>query len=360
MRGRIPKHCEHRATGRGFVRLGGKQVYTGRWGTQEAATRYERLVAEWMLAGRQEARQGCGEATMLDLIDQWAKKPPTAAKFWPSLTASVRKGLVATRTGGLTPERFTPKAFKLLRQSWIDRGLCRRMVNEHGLHLRAMLKWAVAEELCPVATLQGVRAVGSVRRGAPGVRDREPVAPVPADVLEATRAKLSPRHRDMVDLQLLTGMRPGELCAMRLGDLDRSGEVWAYRPAAHKNAWRGKTRAVSLGPRAQEILRPYIERAATGARLNPAVRSFPLFPAVGKAKPITLAAYYNAVARAARRAGREPWGLNRLRHNAATNIRREFGLEAAQVVLGHANARITEIYAEVSRERADAVAKQIG
>ncbi len=39
--------------------------------------------------------------------------------------------------------------------------------------------------------------------------------------------------------------------------------------------------------------------------------------------------------------------------NAATRIRSEFGLETAQVVLGHAKADVTQIYAE--RDQAKAV-----
>ncbi len=41
------------------------------------------------------------------------------------------------------------------------------------------------------------------------------------------------------------------------------------------------------------------------------------------------------------------WHPHQLRHNAATRIRREFGLEAAQLVLGHSSAAITDaVYAE--------------
>ena len=41
------------------------------------------------------------------------------------------------------------------------------------------------------------------------------------------------------------------------------------------------------------------------------------------------------------------WHPHQLRHTAATNIRRQFGLEAAQLVLGHASSKITDaIYAE--------------
>jgi integrase len=40
------------------------------------------------------------------------------------------------------------------------------------------------------------------------------------------------------------------------------------------------------------------------------------------------------------------WHLHQLRHNAATRLRKDFGLEAAQVILGHRTLAVTEIYAE--------------
>src|SRR5258708_40002483 len=60
-------------------------------------------------------------------------------------------------------------------------------------------------------------------------------------------------------------------------------------------------------------------------------------------------AYAHAINRAAKTAGVPVWGPNRLRHNAATIIRKEFGLEVARAVLGHSDAATTTIYAEQDR-----------
>ena len=54
------------------------------------------------------------------------------------------------------------------------------------------------------------------------------------------------------------------------------------------------------------------------------------------------------------------WAPNRLRHSAATEIRKRLGLEAAQVTLGHAAADVTQVYAERDREKAAAVMAQVG
>jgi integrase len=54
------------------------------------------------------------------------------------------------------------------------------------------------------------------------------------------------------------------------------------------------------------------------------------------------------------------WHPNQLRHAAATEIRRKFGLEAAQVVLGHSRADVTQVYAKRDGKLAGEVARLIG
>jgi hypothetical protein len=49
-----------------------------------------------------------------------------------------------------------------------------------------------------------------------------------------------------------------------------------------------------------------------------------------------------------------------LRHTQATLIREKFGLEGAQVVLGHADPKMSERYAEQSLELAKKVMRTIG
>jgi hypothetical protein len=56
--------------------------------------------------------------------------------------------------------------------------------------------------------------------------------------------------------------------------------------------------------------------------------------------------YRQVIKRACRRLRIPTWRPNQLRHNAATVIRRQFGLEAARVILGHQAAATSEIYAE--------------
>jgi hypothetical protein len=47
-------------------------------------------------------------------------------------------------------------------------------------------------------------------------------------------------------------------------------------------------------------------------------------------------------------------------HTAATNLRKEYGLEAAQVILGHKTLTVTQIYAEKNVEAAQRIMAEVG
>ena len=71
--------------------------------------------------------------------------------------------------------------------------------------------------------------------------------------------------------------------------------------------------------------------------------------------------YRIAIQRACVKAGVPIWSPNQSRHTRATQIRAAFGsIEAAKAVLGHADTRVTEIYAERDLGLAAKVMKGIG
>jgi integrase len=54
------------------------------------------------------------------------------------------------------------------------------------------------------------------------------------------------------------------------------------------------------------------------------------------------------------------WHPHQLRHNAGTRLRKEYGLEAAQVILGHKSLSVTEIYAEKNVAAAQRIMGEVG
>jgi len=195
----------------------------------------------------------------------------------------------------------------------------------------------------------------------------------------------------MVRLQALTGMRPGEVVAMRMRDIDRTDEVWTYVPASHKTEHHGHQRAISLDPTAQLTIEAFFKADPEAYLFSPrdavevismrrrAARKTPMTPSQQarrtKSKPkrtpkecYSTDSYRRAISRSCKKAGIDPWNPNRLRHSHATDVRRDHGLEAVQVSLGHSKADVTQIYAErntalakkVAVEIAPKIAKEIG
>jgi len=66
----------------------------------------------------------------------------------------------------------------------------------------------------------------------------------------------------------------------------------------------------------------------------------------------TTKSYHHAIGYGCRKAGVDAWHPNQLRHSAATRLRKEFGLEAARVILGHSSTVVTEVYAQLDGEKA--------
>ena len=178
--------------------------------------------------------------------------------------------------------------------------------------------------------------------------------------------------------------RPEEIRKLRPCDVNREGDVWAYRPHEHKTEHLNKDRVVFIGPKGQAILRPYLLRGAQDYCFCPAdavrqmrqrreaerqtPRSCGNRPGTNrKSSPVRAAgrrytkdSYNRAIRRAYEVAGVEPWHPNQLRHTKATEIRAEFGLEASQVVLGHSQADVTQIYAERDQVKARDIMAQVG
>jgi integrase len=248
---------------------------------------------------------------------------------------------------------FGPLALQAVRKSMIAKGLARKTINSYVDRIVRMFKWAVAEQLIAGAQLVELRAVGGLRAGRSEAREPEAIKPVPQAMLEAVRPALNQTVRDMVDIQLLTGMRSAELCAFKAAHVDTTGPIWKYTVPddANKTDHHGTTRVVFIGAEAQKLLRRYL----WGVNYK-------------------TASYRRAITRTCdaifktdltgdellqwRREHR--FHPHQLRHNFATMVRAKFGLEAAQVCLGQANAAVTEIYALRDEMKAREVAAAVG
>lgn len=153
---------------------------------------------------------------------------------------------------------FGPLRLRAVRQKMIDAELTRGYINKQVGRLKRMFKWAAAEEMIPASVHHGLQTVAGLKYGRTAAVEAPGVKPVPDSLVDATLPHMTATLGAMVQVQRLTGMRPGELVLMRTCDLEMSDTVWAYTPEFHKNSYRGRTRQAFLGPKAQEVIRPFL------------------------------------------------------------------------------------------------------
>jgi integrase len=261
-------------------------------------------------------------------------------------------------------------------------GLARTTVNARVNRIRRVFRWAASVEIVPASVVAALDTLDALRAGRTAARETEGVKPVAAEHVEAVLPHLPRPVAAMVRVQLATGCRAGEVVAMRRCDLTPGDTVWEYRPAVHKNSWRGKGRVIPLGPRAQAVIRDFLKPdpseyvfrprdsvAEHHARRRVVRRSRPTpselatrveSPGQGHGQRYSVNDYGQAIRRACRKAGVPVWSPLRLRHTAGTLVRARLGLEAAQALLGHERADVTQLYAERDAAKARAVAAEMG
>jgi integrase len=442
-----PSYLLHRQSGRARAvwtdQIGVRQqrLLPGKYDSPESRTAFARLQLELATAphrppGPDRPELSVNEVLLAFLV--WAEGHYRTPAGEPTTeVGELKRSLKPVRElYGATPAaEFGPKKLAAARQGMIDLGWCRTLTNRRVDRVKRAFKWAAAEELAPVAVYQSLRTLPGLQKGRTAARESDPVEPVDPAHVAAVLPFLSRHTRAMVELQRLTGMRPGEVCRLRLAEVDSTHEVWVYRPEKHKTAHRGKRRVIPLGPRARAVLIEFLtgddpppmgweavdlndptarvvmadayeeagrvedamllrdtdrqvvrvggcvvdpdapvfsparEREERFRRWRSARKSKvpPSQQNRRKAKParVPSAEYHphaltDSVARACKKAGIDRWHPNQLRHTFATQVRKQHGLEAAQVLLGHARADVTQVYAERNEALAVAVAAKIG
>jgi len=410
-----------------FVEIGGRRHYLGAHNSPESLQAYHRLLAEAAAHGGLVPVPP-EQITVYEVAQRFVIWAKAYYRKNEKMTAEPSNILLALRPvldlyGETTAADFGPRALKAARQRLVDQKVSRKYINHHMDRIKRMFKWAVAEELVPSMVYHGLQAVAGLKYGRTDAPDHEPVRPAPPELIDPVKPFVSRQIAAMIDLQMLTGARPGEILIMRPIDIDTAGDVWVYRPSSHKTQHHGHDRIIPLGPKARQVIEPFlVDRPVNAYMFSPAeaeaernaerhtarktpracggqpgtrpgraprvykahyerdgyaraiaracALAFPLPedlqpPVLSNGKPMAIRDYLKVVPAEKAAAIREwrrdhHWHPHQLRHNYATTIRREHGLEVAQILLGHAKADVTQVYAERDINRAIEVARKIG
>jgi integrase len=402
----IAPSMRYHLSGQAVVTLGGKDFYLGKHNSSEAIARYAVLIAEYQRAGltlSEDFDQKALFAKADALIDpspriahERQENEPIRVKDVAECFRSFASTRFAfqyqelSRVNRLCDELielygddlavdFGPKRLKQMQRRWVSKDLSRPYVNRLVKLVRRMFKYAVSEELIAAETHRRLQTVEALRFGATEAREPELRQPVPLDHVRKTAAELSPILKDMLRVLLGTGMRPSEVCTMRACDIDRTGDIWFYRPKRHKTAGKGKVKSVPLLNDAREAVTDYLNRPANAYLFSP-IESMAWFRAKQRAERKTRVqpsqlhrrkdaplkqpgeffdsnAFRQSIQRACIRAGVKPWTPYQIRHMVASEVRQALGLEQTQALLGHHHRSMTEHYARLAETQAVEAAK---
>ena len=389
-RNALPSYLLHKKSGQARIRIEGRDYLLGPYGSEASRIKYGELIAHFASGLPIDPLAGSNRGTFRGAgIDD---PGPSVAELILAFLAHaethyVKNGQPTSEQDcirsavrplrelyGMTPAKdFGPLALKAVRANLVEAGLCRNTVNIHVSRIRHVFRFAVANEMISAGVLTRLEAVEPLLAGRTKAPDHRPRSAVAQDKIDAVREQVAPLVRDLIDVQLLTGSRSGELLTLTTSMIDRTGEIWTAKLADHKTIHHGHRRTLHFGPRAQLILTKRLSA-------DPAK---PLFA-------ITRGAYCRAIIRGCERAFGMPvelrripkslptfekekrqrlasewreencWSPHWLRHTAATRVREQRGIESTQALLGHSAIAMTEHYSSRMDSLANSTAAECG
>lgn len=339
-------------SGQAVVRLDYQDFYLGKHGSPESYARYFALLAEYnangMKAPQQPQRMAEVKIRVKDLVADFRHRvlPQYEHNYGQHNRFKNLLMLLEERHGAEAVDEFGPRKLEELRDQFIKDGCSRKYANTKATLVVKIFQHGVSRELVSPEKLVALRSLPPLRPGQG--RETEKRAKVAVETIRKTLPKLTPTVQAMVRIQLATAMRPSELFRMTPAMIDRSSDVWMYRPNKHKTSGHGKTKAVPILGDALEALTPFLfgepdELCFTTAFGNPWDKD----------------SYRQAVTRAAQRAKQPHWTPYDIRHCTAQAVRDKAGPEAAQALLGHSRLSTTEIYAQAAEAKAIEAAKAV-
>jgi len=210
---RIPKLSLHKASGQALVRINGRSIYLGRFGTPEAEERYNRIIAEWLTSGCRipSTRGGNGDSQLsfAELILAYWRYRSTR---YVDSTGNLKKELFHIKAamrpvrrlyGSTSAAEFGPRKLITLQREYVESGYCRTMVNDYIRRVRRMFKWAMANEIVPAGVLHGLAAVDGLRAGESKAPEPRDVKLVPQMFVDAVIPHVGRQVSAMIRLQLL-------------------------------------------------------------------------------------------------------------------------------------------------------------
>jgi integrase len=231
----------------------------------------------------------------------------------------------------------------------VQKGYARSQCNRFVKFIKTVFFWAAIQKT-PLITEERAFTLRKVRalQPSPRIKENKPRKPVPENYFDSCLPLLRPVIADMLRLQLLHAMRPGEVCGIKPCDIDfaHDGINWLYTPEAHKTAGRGLERTIVLCKASQEILKRYMKEDEPGKAIFRNVRG----------NPFTTNIFDKIIRNTIKKHKLPKFTPYQVRHTVATKMAKRYGLEPTRALLGHADASMTRRYVDGDKDAIQQIA----
>jgi integrase len=396
-RGKVPGLLRH-SSGQARVTLSGKTYYCGRYGSVASQKRYAELLERWHSNGRRplERDPDVEQAqSMRTVFAAWEQYLDDAGRYRKNGKPTSQRNIVRVAVrefvgefGDISASDFHER-FVLQHRDDLERRprLTRIGINRKVGILTKGLRWAYGRGMIARDAWLGTSAIEPLSRAEAGHRDRKkPKRAVTLKEVERVAVHLPRVPAAMLRLQALIGCRPGEVCAIRWCDIDKTpvkvGEIacWTYYVAGAKAEHHGKVTSYAITPRAQQILEQFPPRSPGAFLFSPAdtMRELGVVRRQHRKTPSTkqmrnrdaadgrefadrydVSTYRQAIQRGISRANKAaaaagkpaeavtPFSPHEVRHGAVTRAAARFGAFAASAFANHSSVQTTEAYVHV-------------
>src|SRR5665213_1255014 len=381
-----PSYCLHRPSGRAYVTIDGRMIYLGKHGSAESRVAYDRTLAEWLANGRRlpvaasnDANPSSGYPAVSVLIEAFWRhaqvyytKPVLDDAGNPVMNEDGTTKLIASGQltayryalrplrrlyGGMKVSDFGCPQLEAIREAMInprtdaagktEAGWARTHVNRQIGRIKHVFGWGVTKKLVPASVHDELERLPGLRKGKTREHDIDREIPIGP----RARALIEP-YLDRDPQSFLFSPAEAEADRLAKASKDRKTPVQPSQVLRSKQAKRRKRRKQ---PGRRYDRASYYKAIRRGCELAfelpAALRAHRGdTPEQKKAKSKLRSEWF----------AKNAWHPHQARHRTATDLRKQAGTEAAQVVLGHTSKAMTLRYAEADVAKAHKAIEEIG
>lgn len=398
---RAPKLSRHQKRNYAYITVNRKQIYLGVWGSEESYQNYLNFLRKGGY-GEQDFKEKLGGISLVGLVREYIKDYQTRSKKNKSDLNTFKR--IEKRILKCMPEKkaedFRIKDLETIRDSFQNEGFKRNQeqceysrgyLNKIVIRIKTMINWGAGKELISHEVSDRLKYLIPLKKGRTKAKEPKRKRIVPEYEFKETCKYLSEYYKDIVEIIRYTGMRPSELCNMKVKDIKTSAEVWLYCPGEHKTEESGKERFIGFGKEAKCILKKHLknrnpeeyvftpkramvrkwekDRKERKSKIQPSQIERSLNRKNKRLKAFNDKLNVDSIGRRVKEACKkamregvikEMWTPYELRHTAISEVRVKFGAEAAQHFAGHSQLNTQRYYDHTAERIVEEIASRIG